>query len=145
MKKGKYFILFCCCWLTIQTFGQKTIETRLIELSKKKNQWMIDRDSQALKEVFDPELLYIHSSSKVDDYSLMMKSLENKDTKLFLQDLSEPKVRIRQNFAVLTGKLALGVDTKGQLSEFNLIITEVWNRKNKRWVLWSRHATRLPN
>jgi len=144
MYSVKYFILLGVCWLSIQTFGQKSIETKIIELSKQKNQWMIDRDSQSLKGVFDRELLYIHSSSKVDDYTTMMKSLESKDTKLFRQDLSEAKVRNLKDVAVLTGKLALGVDTKGQISEFNLILTEVWLKKNKRWVLWSRHATRIP-
>lgn len=144
MKKDKFIILLICSFYGLILTGQSKLEQKIIELSRSKNQWMIDRDSLALKSVFDRELIYIHSSSKVDDYNAMMKSMESSDTKLFRQELSDPRVRIRNNIAILTGKLALGVDTKGQKSEFNLVITEIWNRKNKNWVLWSRHATRLP-
>ena len=139
--KCLFFSLFCLFSLLVN--GQKSVESEIIQLSKLKNQWMMSRDSGSLKKVFHKQLLYIHSSNKIDDYEAMMGSLANMEVRIVKQDLSEPVVRTEKNAAVLTGKLTLGLNISGKSSELNLLITEVWIKKGKKWMLWSRHGTRL--
>jgi hypothetical protein len=132
------FVLILCSSL----FGQ---QNEVLFQSRLKNKLMIEKDTNGLKSVLCTDLLYIHSSGKVDDLASILATVGGKDNKILRQDLRNEKIRIQKNIAILTGILAFKSQNKENISEYDLIITEVWKKEKKKWLLWSRHATRAPS
>lgn len=139
MKKLIFYILTL---LSLNAFGQKSEAKSIIMLSQKKNQLMIDKDTNALKKIFTEDIKYIHSNGKIDNLSSLLNSIGRKENKIFRQDLSQPEVRLKNKVAILVGNLAFSAVNKENKLEYDLVITEVWLKKKKKWVLWTRHASR---
>ncbi len=127
------------------SFGQsKEAGQRVQDLAKKKFQWMIDRRIDSLAAVLDDQLKYIHSNGLTQSKSDVLEDL--KSGKVTYQDIEvrEIEVRVYEGAAIVTGKGKFSGVNNATPFEVNLLFTEVYVWKNKRWRLASRHASKLP-
>jgi len=58
-------------------------------------------------------------------------------------ELSEPRVRLFENVAVVTSKVRLGVIFRGKPMEFDLRQTDTWLWKNGAWICILQHESDL--
>jgi hypothetical protein len=141
MKKTIFMIFFISFLVNVS--GQNKTINQVIALSKSKNEWMIQKDTVRLKEIFSKDLKYIHSNGKVDNLSSIIKTVGSINSIIQKQELFDEDVRLSKNMAVLNGKLHFSAIHNDQILNYTLIITEVWHKKHKSWLLWSRHASRV--
>ena len=123
--------------------AQSSLDQQIVSLSRAKNEWMIQKDTFNLQNVFTKDLQYVHSSGRVDNYSSILKIVGSKESNIIKQELYDASVRVNKSSAVLIGKLRFKALHNNEDLDYTLYITEVWIKQKRKWKLWSRHASTL--
>ncbi|MBX2956410.1 MAG: nuclear transport factor 2 family protein [Cyclobacteriaceae bacterium] len=137
----KFLLLFFIIHTsTAQTSRQKEI----LDLSQRKFVWLINKQLDSLNLVLDNDLAYIHSNGWVESKQDVLENLRS--GKLVYGDvqIENAKVRLYKSTAIVTGTGKFSGGNNGNTFDLRLLYTEVYVLKNKKWLLVSRHANRLP-
>lgn len=146
-------IVFCSILLIpLLAEGQSRDEEAVAALSKRKFQWLINKNEDSLRNLADERLQYIHSNGWVQTKQDLLEDLRS--GKLNYQKISvkESAVRIfpeknkgSLQTAIVTGTGTFEGITEGKSFSMDLRYTEVYVRDQKNiWRLVSRHANRMP-
>jgi hypothetical protein len=118
--------------------GGQDAEQEILKMEETANSASLKKDRVALEQLLADDLISLNSNgtatSKAEEIALAEESKWT-DAKL-----TNPKVRIYGNTAVLTGTLTLTGSLKGYVAGPRLI-TMVWVRRNGRWQTVSEHAS----
>lgn len=101
-------------------------------------------DLNAMNRIIGDDLVYIHSSSLVDDKSSYIASQRSGVVKYKQMRLVDHKVRIFDCLAVMTGTASFDVNVKGDDLTVNLRFTEAWAKRDGKLEFVSWQATRIP-
>lgn len=129
----------------LYSFGQApgNSEQSLLELSRRKFDWLIANQYDSLNALLDDRLQYIHSNGWVQNKKEV--EADSRSGKLKYQSVSikESQARLYGVSAVVTGLGTFAGIKEGTSFSIDLRYTEVyvWNG---RWKLVSRHANRMP-
>jgi hypothetical protein len=129
---------------TLSVFAQSKTEQQILDLSKRKFDWLINKQYDSLDLLLDDQLKYIHSNGWVQSKKEVMD--DSRSGKLVYQkvDVMESAVRIYDKTAIVTGKGKFsGVNSNNPFA-LELTYTEVYIKNKNRWLLASRHANRMP-
>lgn len=124
--------------------AQSKTEGYILNLSKQKFVWLIEKQRDSLDLLLDDRLMYIHSNgwtqSKVEVFDDMQSS------KLVYKqvDIDLTQVRLYGNTAIVTGTGRFHGSREDKEFDLPLSYTEVYVKQGKRWLLVSRHSNRLP-
>lgn len=124
--------------------AQSKAERYILNLSKRKFDWLIQKQRDSLDLLLDNRLMYIHSNgwtqSKVEVFDDMQSG------KLVYKhvDIDATQVRLYGNTAIVTGTGRFQGSREDKEFDLPLSYTEVYVKKGKRWLLVSRHSNRLP-
>ncbi len=100
------------------------------------------QDVVALDTLLDDELDYIHTGGDLQSRSQLIK----KQTLVYESIApSEVKVRVYNGLALSTGRSQMRVRSGAGVSSFGIRFTEVYVRRDGRWLLTAWEATRLPD
>ncbi len=143
MKHIFTLITLICFTATFSFLFSQTEVHPAVTISLQKNQFMLAKDTSSLKQVLHPNLRFIHSNGKIDIKQDLVNTIGDPDILLQAYDFTDIEVRSEKNMAILIGKLHYKALNNGTTQESNLLITEVWVNRKKKWQLISRHANRL--
>jgi hypothetical protein len=101
-------------------------------------------DFNAMDRLIGGDLVYIHSSSLVDDKASYIESMRSGNVKYKEMRLLDHKVRIYDCLAIMTGTASFDVNVKGADLTVNLRFTEAWAKRYGRLEFVSWQATRIP-
>lgn len=141
MKNLILIILFISTGVAVHAQAQQ--EQAILDLSKKKFQWMITMNYDSLEPVLDERMIFIHSNGWGETKTEFIQDI--KSGKLIYTSINvlEASVRLYPGSAVIIGRGKFNVKLDGKDLEFDLKYTEFYVQKNGKWLLASRHSNRL--
>lgn len=108
-------------------------EVELLRLDEERSRAMLAADAATLERLMADEIVYTHSSGRLDSKRSFITSLTGGAVKYRRIDRKEAKATLRDGFAVLTGAVEIDVETGGRLLNLNLRFLNVWERTPKGW------------
>lgn len=119
-------------------------EQFILDLSKKKFDWLIQKQYDSLENVLDDRTQYIHSSGWVQNKKEVIEHTKSGRLNYQKVTVKESAVRLYNTTAIVTGLGTFEGITDGKPFTLELRYTEVYLKTGNRWKLASRHANRMP-
>jgi len=114
------------------------VETELLRLDDERSRAMIAGDTAALERLMADDIVYTHSSGRLDSKKSFIASIASGTVKYRRVNRKEVAVAVREGFAFLTGAVEIDVETGGKQLNLNLRFSNVWERTPKGWqqIVW---------
>ena len=117
----------------------------VIDLDKKRMNAMAQKDIATLNELISDDLIYTHSSARLDTKKSLIGNMESGSTVYTSVVPSDVKAQDLGDTVVLTGSCRIGVTSGGRANSFGVRFTDVYARRNGRWQMVTWQSTRLPD
>ncbi len=144
MKKNN-FLLITFILLSFSSFAQPgNLERQILDLSKRKFDWMVNKNTDSLKAILDEQVKYIHSNGWTQSKQEVIDDCIS--GKLVYQKIEviEAAVRLYNATAIVTGKGKFSGAVNQTPFVLDLTYTEVYIKKDNHWLLVSRHSNKMP-
>jgi hypothetical protein len=118
--------------------AQTTTEKEILYLSQEKFRWKTEGNIDAVADLFDEELVFIHLTGHITtkvDWINQLRTGRFVYNKIVQKEAS---AKVYGDTAVLVGKAAFTVNGG---NVYKLVYTEVYTRKNGKWKLVNLHTT----
>ena len=116
----------------------------IIDLDRRRMEAMCTRDIPALNSVLADDLVYTHSSARVDTKQSLIGGMESGATVYTSIEPSEVRAQDLGDAVVLTGVARISVTANGRPLTFGVRFTDVYANRDGRWQLVAWQSTRLP-
>ncbi len=117
----------------------------IIELDKKRMTAMAQKDIATLNEIIADDLVYTHSSARLDTKASLIGNMESGSTVYTSVVPSDVKAQDLGDTVVLTGSCRISVNAGGRPNSFGVRFTDVYAKKGGRWQMVTWQSTRLPD
>jgi ketosteroid isomerase-like protein len=113
-------------------------EAELLRLDDERSRAMTAADTAALERLMSDDIVYTHSSGRLDSKKSFIASIANGTVKYRRIDRKEVAASLREGFCILTGAVEIDVETGGKLLNLKLRFSNVWERTGKGWqqIVW---------
>ena len=143
MKKLCLFT-FAIFHLSYLAFAQRpNQEQQVIQLSKRKFEWLVTKNIDSLKMILDDQAKYVHSNGWIQTKQEVLEDVVSGKLDYRKVTVSEANVRVYPGLAILLGKGKFSGIVNANLFSIELLYTEVYVKKGEKWLLTSRHANRM--
>ena len=115
----------------------------VIDLDRQRMAAMGQKDIAALNRLIGDDLIYTHSSARIDTKQSLIGAMESGST---VYSAVEPSNVVAQDFGntvVLTGEAAISVNSGGKAMSFRVRFVDVWTNRNGGWQMVTWQSTRL--
>lgn len=116
----------------------------IIELDKKRMTAMAQKDIATLNTVLADDLVYTHSSARLDTKESLIGAMQSGATVYNSVVPSDVKAQDCGDTVVLTGVARIGVNSGGNAMNFAVRFTDVYANKAGKWQMVTWQSTRLP-
>lgn len=141
--KTKITLLFLIIISTQLSFSQNSsVEHEIIKLSKDKWEWMADKNTDRLAELFHEKATFVHMGGSWDT-NLELEIIKNGGIWYKQADIHEVSVNIIDNTAILLNRIDLLAVVGGNEVTNPFIVTEVYINIDGDWKMGSLSFTRL--
>jgi ketosteroid isomerase-like protein len=117
----------------------------IIDLDKKRMTAMAEQDYATLNDVLADDLVYTHSSARLDTKASLIGNMRSGSTVYTSVVPSDVKAQDLGDTVVLTGSCRIGVNAGGRANSFGVRFTDVYANKGGRWQMVTWQSTRLPD
>ena len=117
----------------------------IIELDRKRMQAMGDKDIATLDTLLADDLIYTHSSARVDTKQSLIANMKSGATVYSSIEPSEVRAQDVGDAVVLTGVAWVKVVSNGRQLDFGVRFTDAYAKRNGRWQMVVWQSTRLPD
>jgi len=117
----------------------------VIELDKKRMTAMAQKDLATLNELIADDLIYTHSSARLDTKQSLIGNMESGSTVYTSVVPSDVKAQDLGDTVVLTGSCKISVNAGGRPNSFGVRFTDVYARRGGKWQMVTWQSTRLPD
>ena len=117
---------------------------RIIDLDKKRMDAMAQQDIATLNALLADDLVYTHSSARVDTKQSLMGAMESGATVYTAVEPSDVVAQDLGTAVVLTGAARISVTSNGNPINFGVRFTDVYVNKGGEWQMVAWQSTRLP-
>ena len=117
----------------------------VIELDKKRMTAMAQKDIATLNELIADDLIYTHSSARLDTKQSLIGNMESGSTVYTAVEPSDVKAQDLGDTVVLTGSCRISVMSQGRPNSFGVRFTDVYANKGGQWQMVAWQSTRLPD
>jgi len=117
----------------------------IIALDKKRMTAMAEKDYATLNEVIADDLIYTHSSARLDTKQSLIGNMQSGSTVYTSVVPSDVKAQDLGDSVVLTGSCRISVNAGGRPNSFGVRFTDVYANRNGRWQMVTWQSTRLPD
>ena len=117
----------------------------IIELDRKRMNAMAQKDIATLNELLSDDLVYTHSSARLDTKQSLIGAMESGGTVYTSVVPSDVKAQDLGDTVVLTGSCRISVNSGGRANSFGVRFTDVYANKGGRWQMVTWQSTRLPD
>lgn len=115
----------------------------IIELDRKRMQAMAAKDVDTLQKLLSDDLIYCHSSARLDTKQSLIGAMQSGATVYTGVDPSEVKAQDCGDAVVLTGIARIQVMSNGKPNAFSVRFTDVYAKKGGNWQMVTWQSTRL--
>jgi ketosteroid isomerase-like protein len=116
----------------------------VLELDRKRMQAMSDKDLATLDSLLADDLIYTHSSARVDSKQSLIANMKSGATVYSSIEPSEVKAQDLGDAVVLTGVAWIKVASQGKQLDFGVRFTDAYAKRGGRWQMVAWQSTRLP-
>ena len=116
----------------------------IIELDKKRMQAMAKKDIATLNAVLADDLIYTHSSARLDTKQSLIGNMQSGATVYTSVEPSDVKAQDLGDTVVLTGTCQIKVVSNGAPNAFGVRFTDVYAQRNGQWQMVTWQSTKLP-
>jgi hypothetical protein len=116
----------------------------VIDLDKKRMTAMAQKDITTLNRVLSDDLIYTHSSARLDTKQSLIGNMESGSTVYTAVEPSDVKTQDLGDTVVLTGSCRISVMSQGRPNSFSVRFTDVYANKGGQWQMVAWQSTRLP-
>ncbi|HWA33456.1 MAG TPA: nuclear transport factor 2 family protein [Cyclobacteriaceae bacterium] len=124
--------------------AQSRLEQAVLDLSKRKFDWLINKQYDSLNALLDDKLEYVHSNGWVQTKADVINDTRSGSMVYQSVDIKEANARAYNNDAVIVTGTGTFSGIHGQPFTILLHYTEVYIKLGNRWKLASRHSNRMP-
>ena len=117
---------------------------RIIALDKERMQAMADKDIAKLNDLLCDDLIYTHSSARLDTKQSLIGAMESGATVYTAVEPSEVVAQDLGDVVVLTGAARINVVSNGTANAFAVRFTDVYQNQNGTWRMVTWQSTKLP-
>ena len=118
---------------------------KVIELDKQRMDAMAKKDLAALNRLISDDLVYTHSSARLDTKKTLIGNMESGGTVYTSVVPSDVKAQDLGDTVVLTGSCKISVMSQGRPNSFGVRFTDVWANKGGQWQMVTWQSTRTPD
>jgi len=115
----------------------------IIELDRQRMQAMARKDVATLNKLLADELVYCHSSARLDTKQSLIGAMQSGATVYTGVEPSEVKAQDCGDAVVLTGIARINVISGGKPNAFSVRFTDVWGKRGGDWQMLVWQSTRL--
>jgi ketosteroid isomerase-like protein len=116
----------------------------IVDLDRKRMQAMAAKDVATLDAVLADDLIYTHSSARLDTKQSLIGAMVSGTTVYAGVEPSDVKAQDLGDAVVLTGIAQIKVVSNGTPNAFGVRFTDVYARRNGGWQMVAWQSTRLP-
>jgi hypothetical protein len=117
---------------------------RVIALDAQRMTAMSTRDIGTLNALIADELVYTHSSARLDTKQSLIENMQTGKTVYTAVAPSDVKAQDYGDTVVLTGVARISVNSGGNAMNFGVRFTDVWVNKGGNWQMVAWQSTKLP-
>ena len=118
---------------------------KVIDLDRQRMEAMAKKDLGKLNELIADDLIYTHSSARLDTKQSLIGNMESGSTVYTSVVPSDVKAQDLGDTVVLTGSCKISVMSGGKPNSFGVRFTDVWANKGGRWQMVTWQSTRTPD
>jgi ketosteroid isomerase-like protein len=115
----------------------------IIELDRQRMSAMAAKDIAVLNRLLSDDLIYTHSSARLDTKRSLIGAMESGATVYTAVEPSEVVAQDLGDAVVLTGVAAISVTSGGKPNSFRVRFTDVYADKGGQWQMVTWQSTRL--
>jgi len=119
-------------------------ERAIIDLDRKRMRAMAAKDVDTLESVLADDLIYTHSSARLDTKRTLIQAMVSGTTVYTSVEPSDVKAQDLGDTVVLTGIAQIQVVSNGTPNAFGVRFTDVYAKREGRWQMVTWQSTRLP-
>ncbi len=119
-------------------------EKEILSLEEKRYAAMTGGDFGALEALLHDQLLYTHSSGVTDTKASWLESLKSGKTRYKSAKITDQKVRMLGDMALVTGEGHVEAEINGQPRTIRLIFLNAWTKTPKGWKFVAWQSTPQP-
>src|SRR3984957_20111668 len=116
----------------------------VIDLDKKRMTAMAQKDIATLNTLLSADLIYTHSSARLDTKQSLIGNMESGSTLYTSVVPSDVKALDLGDTVVLTGSCKISVNAGGRPNSFGVRFTDVYANKGGKWQMVTWQSTKLP-
>ena len=113
----------------------------ILALEDRRIEAMVKGDVQALEEILADDLIYTHTTARLDTKASFIDAVKTGKSNYKTVDLKSAEVRDLGNAAVVTGHGKMHVGD----NKFEIKYTEVYAKRNGAWQMVAWQSTRVPD
>jgi ketosteroid isomerase-like protein len=117
---------------------------KIIALDKERMQAMADKDIAKLNNLICKDLIYTHSSARLDTKQSLIGAMESGATVYTSVVPSDVVAQDLGDVIVLTGAAQISVSANGTPNSFGVRFTDVYQNQNGAWRMVAWQSTKLP-
>lgn len=140
---GMLMLVACTAELNVDFDERDPAEIREVQSSRFRA--MIDADAGALERMLADELVYTHTTGRVETKREFIEALTSKAVSYDAITSYDAEIRFYGNTSVITGGADFEVTAGDQQLAFPIRFTEVYEWMDGRWQLVAWQSTRLPD
>jgi hypothetical protein len=142
MKAIFYTILIFL--LSAEGFSQNAPAEKFVKaFSERKNSWLIQKNTDSLKNMLDRRCLYIHSNGWSQNADEVVKDLQSGKMVYKTITITESEARQFESMVIVTGKGKFTGMVNDKAFDLQLAFTEVYVKRKDGWKLVSRHSNKI--
>ena len=117
----------------------------VIDLDKQRMDAMAKKDIAALNALISDNLVYTHSTARLDTKQSLIGNMESGSTVYTSVVPSNVKAQDLGDTVVLTGECKISVKSGGKANSFGVRFTDVYANKAGKWQMVTWQSTRTPD
>ncbi len=117
---------------------------QVIEVDLERIRAMTHNDVAALSQILADELIYTHSSGRLDDKESLIEGMTSGTTVYRQIDLTDIQARDYGEAVALVGSANMHISVSGQPLEFPIRFTNLYVRRDEKWQMAVWQSTKLP-
>lgn len=115
----------------------------VIDLDRKRMAAMVALDVPFLRAVLADDLIYTHSSAKVDSKGSLIEAMTSGTNAYTALEASDVAARDLGGYVMLTGAAAMTVSLSGRPTSFKVRFLDLWALRDGVWQMIAWQSTRL--
>ena len=116
---------------------------KIIDLDRQRMTAMAKKDVAALTKILSDDLIYTHSSARMDTKKSLIGAMESGATVYTSVEPSDVVAQDLGDVVVLTGVAAISVNSGGNPNSFRVRFTDVYANKGGQWQMVTWQSTKL--